>query len=127
MTAAGTPDHDLLHSGSRWEPAAGAVPPPAGPGTPPPAAPPRTTRGRKVLVAAAGVGCLLLGGVGGWAIGHAAGGSGSGGPTPAGFSGGTGNGAPGDGGPGDGDGGFRHHGLPGTGRQDGTGSTGGTA
>ena len=29
MTAAGTPEHDLLHSGSRWEPAATGV---GGPG-----------------------------------------------------------------------------------------------
>jgi hypothetical protein len=86
---------------------------------PPAGARPRATRGRRALVAAAGVGCLLVGGVGGYLLGHAAGPA-AGAATPAGFPGG--GPAGGFGGPGDGVGGFRHHDLPGVGPQDGTGT-----
>jgi hypothetical protein len=125
MTAAGTPEHDVVHSGSRWEP----TPVPAAPWTaaPPVAPQPRASRGRRALVAVAGLGCLLLGGVGGYFLGHAAGDPGSGSSTPAGSIGGGRGGTGGFGGPGDGDG-FRHHDFPGAGPQGGTGSggTGGT-
>jgi hypothetical protein len=111
------------HSGSRWEPAAASPaadplvdqPPPGGtPGEPPllpsaaaeqapptfaePAPPARRPRGRAGLAAAA-VGLVLAGGVGGFALGNATGANGSTQPGPA------GTGVPGDHGD--------HDGLPG--------------
>jgi hypothetical protein len=127
MTA-GTPEHDVVHSGSRWEPAAVPVVPSAAAwSVPPPAgatAPPRASRGRRALVAVAALACLLLGGLGGYLLGHAAGSPGSGSSTPAGSPGGVPGGGFGGPGDGDGDGGFRHHDLPGAGPQDGAGSGG---
>ena len=88
-------DNDTPASGSRWEPPAdadGATPTPAeAPPSPteplasaaePPAVPgeqprPRRRGGRAVL-AAAGAGLILAGGIGGFAIGHATAGDGQG-------------------------------------------------
>jgi hypothetical protein len=87
-------DNDAPHSGSRWEPhpwdaadhpfdpTAASGPPAEGP-----AAARRTGPARRGLLAGAGAGILVIGGVGGFAAGHALAGSGSG--TPAAVQGGV--------------------------------------
>ena len=99
MSRSTVSDNDVPTSGSRWEPADGTSPassepvtgtPAQPPVTPPepvaahgavptdegrPARPPRRLRVRSA-VAAAGVGLVLAGGVGGFAIGHAVAGNG---------------------------------------------------
>jgi hypothetical protein len=68
-------DDDTPASGSRWEPPAdaeGANPTPAEPQRAP-----TGRRGVRVALAAAGAGLILAGGIGGFAIGHAAAGPGT--------------------------------------------------
>ncbi|HEX7305148.1 hypothetical protein [Lentzea sp.] len=62
-------------SGSRWEPAAAAVPPPAAPvpPPPPPPAPAARPRGFTGPVVAGALGLAVLTGLGGFALGLAAG------------------------------------------------------
>ncbi|HEX7306519.1 hypothetical protein [Lentzea sp.] len=60
-------------SGSRWEPAAAAVPPPAAPVPPPPPAPAARARGFTGPVVAGALGLAVLTGLGGFALGLAAG------------------------------------------------------
>lgn len=85
-------ENDDLHSGSRWEPQPAAQAPApewrsaAEPYEPPAAeaseAPPGTGRptgrARRGVLAGAGTGILLIGGIGGFAIGHAVAATGSG-------------------------------------------------
>jgi hypothetical protein len=102
-------DQETPPSGSRWEPATGGLTSPADDAAVPaehaavPADDVRPTRPRRriaVAVAAAGVGLVLAGGVGGFAIGHAVAGNTAsvGAVTDQ-------NGVPGDGPDGGGDGG----------------------
>jgi hypothetical protein len=73
MSRSTVSDQDFPTSGSRWEPATGNLTPAddtAAPADDVPPTPPRRLPGRRA-VAAAGVGLVLAGGVGGFAIGHA--------------------------------------------------------
>lgn len=103
-------ENDPLRSGSRWEPQPGSD----WAGTAVPEDPVGTTevrppyrpspRGRRGLIVGAGAGILLLGGVGGFAVGHAVAGAGTDGDSPPSV---VQNGIPG------------HNGVPGDGFGDG--------